>query len=455
VWKAVIGAGHSSPVIWKDRIFLTAYESAYENELITLSINRESGKILWRRVIQADTKVRFHPMNNPASATPAVDEKHVYVYFGTYGLLCYDHAGKRIWQRKIDTPKSLYGPATSPILYEDKVILVLDDNSGTSRMLAVNRDTGATVWEQPRSLFRAGWSTPMVWRHGDTEELVVLGFRRLTSYNPSTGEEIWWAGGFSPETVGVPVSGEGLLFVSDAAMAGRGEEKWDADLTWKITVERFDQNHDNQIQRSEMTAGFTIPLRPELATDSPGYGLPVRHMDGLLKYLDKDKDKIISQTDWMQTMSGFSMDSQPNLLAIRPGATKDARPSHVVWEIHRGTPETPSILYCRGKLYLIRSGGLLTCVEAATGKELFRERIGAPGQYIASPIAGGDKIVFASMRGIVTVIQVDDKLKILANNNFREKIFATPAVAANKIYLRTTAHLYALGEPDAQILSRR
>ncbi|MBW8038998.1 MAG: PQQ-binding-like beta-propeller repeat protein [Planctomycetes bacterium] len=446
LWKTVIGAGQSSPVIWNDRIFLSAYESANRKELVTLSIDREDGKILWRQVIQAETKVRFHPMNSPASASPAADEKHVYVYFGTYGLVCYDHAGKKVWQRKIKPPKSLYGPATSPILYEDKVILVLDDNSGTSRLLAVNRDTGETAWEQPRSLYRAGWSTPMIWRHGDTKELVVLGFKRLTSYNPSNSEEIWWAGGFSQETVGVPVTGEGLLFVSDAAMAGRGEEKWDADLTWKITVERFDKNHDNQIQRDEMTKGFTIPLRPELATDNPGYGLPIFNMDHLLKYIDKDKDQVISQTDWMQTMSGFSMDSRPNLLAIRPGATKDARPSHVVWEIHRGTPETPSILYCRGKLYLIRSGGLLTCIEASTGKEIFRERIGAPGQYVASPIAAGDKLILASARGVVTVIQVDDKLKILARNNFGEKIFATPAIAENKIYLRTTGHLYALGK---------
>jgi len=116
------------------------------------------------------------------------------------------------------------------------------------------------------------------------------------------------------------------------------------------------------------------------------------------------------------------------------------------WEIQRGIPETPSLLYCRGKLYLMRDGGVLTCLEAATGKELFRRRIGAAGQYTASPIAAGDKIVTASVKGIVSVIQVDNELKVLAKNDFGEKIFATPAVAENKIYLRTTGHLYALGE---------
>jgi outer membrane protein assembly factor BamB len=446
LWKTAIGAGQSSPVIWNDRIFLTAHESASDNELVTLCIDRELGKILWRRAIQAETKVGFHPLNGPASATPAADEKHVYVYFGTYGLLCYDHVGDEVWQRKIDTPKSKYGTATSPILHEDKVILVLDGDGGSSRLLAVHRDTGQTVWEQPRSLFRAGWSTPMIWRHGEVEELVVLGSKRLTSYDPSTGEEIWWAGGFSDETVGIPVTGEGLLFAGAAALGGRGDDKLDAAGTWKITVEEFDRNHDNQIQRDEMTKGFAFIQRPELPKDNPGYGLPVQDMDILLGIFDHDKNRIISEAEWMQTMSGFAAISRPNLMAIRSGATKDARPSHVAWEIQRGIPEAPSLLHCRGKLYLLRDGGLLTCLEASTGKQLFRERIGAPDQYIASPIAGGDKVVVASVPGIVTVIQVDDKLKILARNNFGEKVFATPAVAENKIYLRTTGHLYALGQ---------
>ena len=446
LWKTAVPAGHSSPVIWDNHIFLTASEPDNPKELITLAIDRKEGRILWRKVVQTETPGRFHPLNNPASSTPAADDKHVYVYFGTYGLLCYDHAGNEVWQRRIDTPESKYGTATSPILYEDKVILVLDGDNGSSRLLAVHKDTGKTVWEQPRSLFNAGWSTPMIFRHGDVEELVVLGSKRLTSYNPSTGEEIWWVGGFSDETVGIPITGDGLLFAGAAALGGRGDDKLDAAGTWKITVEEFDRNHDNQIQRDEMTKGFAFIQRPELPKDNPGYGLPVKDMDTLLRIFDHDKNGIISEGEWMQTMAGFAAISQPNLVAIRPGATKDARKSHVAWEIQRGIPETPSLLYCRGRLYLMRDGGLLTCLEASIGKELFREQIGAPGQYIASPIVADDKIIVASVPGIVSVIQVADKMKVLAKNNFREKIFATPAVVENRIYLRTAGHLYALGE---------
>lgn len=444
LWKTVIPTGHSSVVIWNNRIFLTAYEPG--NKLITLAIDREDGQILWRKVVQAERTVRFHKFNNPASSTAVADENHVYAYFGTYGLVCYDHAGNKVWQRKIEMPRSKYGMATSPILYKDKVIMVLDGDSGSSRLLAVKRDNGKTVWEEPRSLFKAGWSTPMIWRHGDAEELIVLGSKRLTSYDPSSGEEIWWASGFPQETVSTPVAGEGLLFASAAALGGRGDDKHDAAGTWKMTVDEFDKNHDNQIQREEMTKGFAFIQRPELPRDNPGYGLPVRSMDTLLRIFDHDRNKIISEEEWMQTMAGFAASSHPNLMAIRPGAKKNARKSHVAWEIQRGIPETPSLLYCMGKLYLLRDGGVLTCLEAATGKELFRERIGASGQYTASPIAAGDKIIAASVKGIVTVIQIDNKLKVLARNNFKENIFATPAIADNKIYLRTTGHLYALGK---------
>lgn len=446
LWKTAVPAGHSSPVVWGDRVFLTAFEPAGQKELVTMAIDRSNGQVLWRQVVHPETQGRFHALNNAASSTPAVDDKRVYAYFGTYGLICYDHAGTELWRRKLDTPPSKYGVATSPILHEGNVILVQDGDKESSRLLAVRRDTGETAWEAPRPLFKAGWSTPMIWRHDGRDELVVLGSRRLTSYDPATGQEIWWAGGFSDETVGVPVAGEGLLFAGAAALGGRGDEQLDAAGMWKTTVEEFDRNHDNQIQRDEMTEGFGFIQRPELPKDNPGYAMPIGNMDAVLRMFDQDKNGVISEGEWMQVMAGFAAGSHPTLVAIRPGATQDARPSHVAWEISRGIPETPSPLYYQGRLYLLRDGGVLTCLEAATGREIFRERIGASGQYIASPVVAGDKILAASASGVVTVIQAADELKVLARNDFREKIYATPAIADNRIYLRTVSHLYALGQ---------
>ena len=447
-WKTPIDEGQSSPVIWGNRIFLTTSSPDDEKELATVCVDRMSGKLRWRRPITVAERGRHHSMSSPAAPTPAADDKHVYAYFGTYGLLCYDHEGTRIWERRIKPPTNQYGMATSPILYQDKVILVLDDNRRRSRILAMHRDTGKTAWEEPRPMFSAGWSTPMIWRHAGGDELVVLGSKRLTSYDPTTGSEKWWAGGFSIETIGVPVTGAGLLFVSDAARGGRGELKWDAELTWKMTLDDYDENEDGKIQREEMSKGFRLPLRPDLAKTQSGSALPVGpdKVGGWLKHLDKDKDGVLGKSDWLEFMAGFAMDSKPIVMAIRPGAKGNARPSRVAWEIHSATPEIPSPLYCRGKIYLLRNGGRLTCLEASSGKQLFRELIGARGQYVASPIAAGDKLITASSRGIVTVIKIGDKLEVLARNDFGEKILATPAIADDEIYLRTASHLYAIGQ---------
>lgn len=445
-WKTAVPPGHSSPVIWNNRVFLTAADPAHKDRLLTLGLDGRTGKTRWQQSLASQTRVEFHALNNAAASTPVVDSRHVYVYFGTYGLVCYDHSGREIWKRPIETPASKYGMATSPILHQGKVILVLDGDKGTSRILAVRTDTGATVWEQPRPLFRANWSTPMIFRHGRTEEIVVLGAKRLTTYDPANGQELWWAGGFSQETVCVPATGEGLLFAGAAALGGRGDDTLDAEGMWRNTLQEFDRNHDGKIQREEMTEGFGFVQRPELPKDNPGYAMPMGSMDSVLRMFDRDKDGVISEPEWLGAMSGFASFSHPTLAAFRPGATDDARKTHLAWEVQRGIPEVPSPLYCRGKIYLMRDGGLLTALEAATGKELYRDRIGAPGQYIASPIAAGDKLVVAATSGVVSVIQLGEPFKVLAQNDFKAAIFATPAVAGNRLYVRTDGHLYAIGK---------
>jgi outer membrane protein assembly factor BamB len=444
LWKTPLPPGHSSPVIWGDHIFLTAYQS--ENELETICISRADGRIVWRQFVQSERKLNLHELNDPASPTPAADEKHVYSYFGTFGLICYDHAGSKVWERKLPAPRSKYGVATSPIPYKRTIILVLDGDGGSARILALDRDTGATAWEQPRPLFRAGWATPMIFHHDNVDELVVMGSKRLTAYDPTSGAEIWWAGGFSNETVGMPVAGDGLLFASAAALGGRGDEDIDAERTWQMTLDQFDKNHDGKIEKEEMTDDFAFIQRPELPKDNPGYAMPMRGRDRLLRMFDHNHDGVITKEEWMQTMAAFAAVSHPNLEAVRPGARDDARKTHLAWEIQRGVPEVPCLLYLRERLFLLRDGGIITCLNASTGKLVFQGRIGALGQYIASPIAAGDKIIVASTTGVVSVIQFADQLKVLANNDFAQPIFATPALADNTLYLRTEQCLFALAQ---------
>ena len=214
-WKTPVPPGLSSPVLAGNRIFLTAVENG---RLVTLAFDTASGKPAWRREAPRVPVQKVHKINSPAASTPQVDDERVYVYFGSYGLLCYDHEGREQWTKPIPTPRSLYGVATSPIGHGDWLILVLDNDANLpgsrlsqSRILAVKKSTGETAWETPRPFHRSGWSTPMIWGHGDGKDLVVLGSGRVSGYDPETGAEKWFATGFSRETIAVPVSGRGPL----------------------------------------------------------------------------------------------------------------------------------------------------------------------------------------------------------------------------------------------------
>ena len=142
---------------------------------------------------------------------------------------------------------------------------------------------------------------------------------------------------------------------------------------------------------------------------------------------------------------GFKKSDAPVLMAVRPGLSLKNE-DRVAWTYSRGIPEVPSPLSYRGKLYLVRDGGLLQCMDTRTGSVLYRERIGASGGYTASPVAAEDHIYLASQSGTITVIDArSTKLNVLAQNALEEKITATPALVGNSIYIRTDKHLYAFG----------
>ena len=214
LWKAVVGSGLSSPSIWKGHIFLTEFDRT-NNQLATLCLDRRSGKILWRRTVAAGEIEKVHEISSPASPTPATDGERVYVYFGSYGLVCYDLNGKQVWEKRLPLPENPYGAVASPIIAGE--MLVLNHQGKDAYLLGVNRRDGRTVWKTDRSLFQYGWSTPVHWRHDGIDEIVVLGGdfkpnQRLMAYNLADGAERWWVGGLPPCGKSTPVVGDGLLF---------------------------------------------------------------------------------------------------------------------------------------------------------------------------------------------------------------------------------------------------
>ncbi len=457
VWKTSIPPGRSSPILAGDRIFLTGLD---QNRLVTLAIDRASGKVLWRREAPEVAVEKVHPTSSPAASTPLADGRWVYVYFGSFGLLGYDHAGKLQWTKPLPPPKNQYGMATSPIAYEGKLILVLDSDENLpdsklsqSKLVAFQQSTGEPAWETARPFVRSGWSTPAIWEHAGGKELVVLGSGCVASYDPTTGAEKWRATGFSKETIAVPVMGNGFVYLSSAQLGGVPDEKINPQPFWEAVM-RFDGNGDGKLDRSEMTGHFTFPLRPELPPEHPGYGIPMPdepdarkgRLDGMFGWVDKDKDGFWTREEFAANMA--VRQGKPTLMAIRPGGEGDVTGSHVAWELHRNIPEIPSPIFYNNRLYLVRNGGILAAVEAANGNVLYSERLGSAGQYSASPVAANGHLYLASNRGQLSVIKAGDSFDLVHQYDLGEPVFVTPAIDKSTLYVRTETELWAFRARD-------
>ena len=453
-WKTVIPPGHSSPIISGNKLFLTALET---NRLVTLAFDTQSGRLLWRRLAPEVPIEPVHDFNTPATPTPVADGEHLYVYFGSYGLICYDLDGREPWTKPIPTPKNLYGSASSPILHRDRLILVLDDDANLpdsklsrSRLIALNKNSGELAWETPRPLHRSGWSTPVIWSREKSEELIVLGSGRLTAYDPATGAEKWFVTGFARETAVVPVIGHGHVYAS-SAMGGIAEENPDLEPLWKAML-YFDANNDQKIATNEITEHFTFPLRPEVPPSHPGFGVPVpsdpkiraERQRSIFNNIDKDRDGIWTREEFIANLGPRPF--KPWLAAIRPpepGTTGEITDTHIAWELRRSIPELPSPIFRQDRLYLVRNGGILTCVNAATGKIIYDERLNAPGQYSASPVIAGDHLYLVSNNGLLSVIKTGDTFELISQHDLADRAFVTPALDHNTLYFRTKSHLIA------------
>lgn len=216
LWKTPVpGRGNSSPVVWGDRIFMTtAYDDGARRSI--LCYRRSDGQKLWETFAPNAKPESAHPKNTRASSTPVTDGERVYAYFGNHGLLAVTTEGKTVWHHKLGPFDAFHGTASSPLLYEDKVIVV-QDHSGESFVAAFDPATGKEIWRTPRDA-RVGWNTPVAIRVGDRDEILVSGQQKVIAYDPSTGEEIWQVEGNTFEAIPTPVVGDGLIFAS----SGRG-----------------------------------------------------------------------------------------------------------------------------------------------------------------------------------------------------------------------------------------
>ena len=252
-WKVPVeGRGHSSPVIWGKYLFLTTSIKGehvpgrtapdhlgfdlkpgylhpdseavdYKHTLKVLAYDAMSGKLLWERTaydgLMYDNR---HKSNTYASPTIATDGKLLYAFFEAAGVYAYDFDGKQVWKASVgNIAKAGLGPGTSPIIWENLLILQCDQEMGAnSAIVALDRFTGKEVWRAERTT-RRSWATPIIVQVDGHAELIASGAERVAGYDPKTGKELWHGPGVQSHPIPSAVAGHGLVFLTAGSGAKR------------------------------------------------------------------------------------------------------------------------------------------------------------------------------------------------------------------------------------------
>lgn len=210
LWRTPVpGRGNSSPVVWDDHVFLTAGRDG-GRRLYVLAYRRSDGALRWESEVAPGPREDVHRKNGPASATPTTDGRRVYVSLGSRGLAALDFDGAVLWHTEVGAISNYHGPAGSPLLYRDKLIIYQDQRRG-GFVAAYDTATGERLWRTRRSQ-SVGWGTPVAIRVGGRDELVVSSQRTVNAYDPETGRELWRCNGNNFEVVPTPVVEAGLVF---------------------------------------------------------------------------------------------------------------------------------------------------------------------------------------------------------------------------------------------------
>jgi outer membrane protein assembly factor BamB len=386
-WKAEIpGHGHSSPVVWGDRVFVTtairgdqvpgrkapvhlgfdgkpgyvhpdSVDVDYRHTLKVLAIDARTGRPVGERT--AYDGVMFddrHRKNTFASSTVATDGRFVYAFFESAGMYAYDIAGTLKWHAALGPIiKAGLGPGTSPVLFDRLIILQCDQEMGEgSFLVALDRFTGKEMWRTKRAN-RRSWATPVIVQTPQRAELIASGAEAVIAYDPATGGELWRASGVVSHPIPSPVAGHGMVFVTAGSQAKRA-------------------------------------------------------------------------------------------YALRLGGSGDISGSrHVVWQYSKGTAYVPSpILYGR-YLYLMTDKGIMTCLDALTGEVQYEGgRVPVPATFTASPVAVGERLLLISEDGDTFVVKAGPVHEVLATNPVGEPVYASPAIAGGTIFIRGARHLFAI-----------
>ena len=324
---------------------------------VVSAFSRVDGRVVWEHEIVAEGDLpQAHQKHNMASPSVVSDGERVYAWFATGQLVALDMHGGLVWQRHLGRDygpfEIVWGHSSSPVLYEDLIILQCDHEPG-AYLLALDRRTGDERWKVDRGQGLRSFSTPLVVAGPDGAELIVNASEGLDAYDPSTGTWLWHTGGHNEYPIAAATYDD-----SGTLYTGRG------------------------------------------------------HRAG-------------------------------PYMAIRLGGRGDVDESHVAWRVPTGAPYISSLLYYEGLIYMANGNGIVTAVDAETGRRVWQDRVG--GIYSASPVAGDGKVYLFSETGETVVLQAGRELHILQRNDLGERVVSSPAVSAGRIFIRTDESLVAVG----------
>ena len=359
-WKRELpGAGYSSPIVVGDHIFVTSFSNGDNLAKLTrhlVSVNRKTGEIEWSKPIVTAGRERSIPVfaGRPgyASHTPVSDGERVYVLFGVSGVLAFDLTGKQLWQKSVGTEsRSMFGSATSPILYKDQVIVTAGAESES--LYSFNAKTGEQMWRTEAGSLSRSYSTPLVAKNskGD-DELIVSVTNELWGLNPLSGKLRWYAGTrVDTSACPRPVVKDGIVYVIGGRSGGR--------------------------------------------------------------------------------------------TAVRMGGKSDVTSTHVLWSSTGGAYVPSPVLY-NGHLYWVNDSGVANCVDAKTGKEVGRRRLG--GKFYASMVLIKDKLYAVSRFTGTHVMEATPAMTEIAHNKLDDDsdFSSSPAVSDGQLILRSNRNLICI-----------
>ena len=417
IWRTSLPSGHSTPTVFEGRIFLTTYDAA-SNELATVALDEKTGRRLWKQVAPASRTEPVHRVGSPASATPACDGERVYVFFGSYGLICYSVAGKKLWEHPLGPFQDEFGAASSPVLVDGKLILA-QDHDIDSFVMALDGATGRVLWKTARPDAVRSYSTPAIWNRDGKKEILVAGALQLISYDPDSGKKLWWKDGLARIVIPIPVPLADRVYMASWAPGADGAQRLTLD-SWSAAVGKWDANKDGLLAKAEISNADVL--------------------DRFYR-MDLDQSGTLDNAEWDRHAEVFKR-AQNALLALKPSGTGELSDGDVVWKYQRGVPYVATPLAMRGSIWMVKDGGIATRLELETGGVLQEERLPGMGSYYASPVGGNRKVYFASEAGVLSVVSTDREWKVLARHDFREKIYATPVIDKARLYIRTEQALY-------------